>query len=148
MYDKIPHFPPEHFALLHNPNPGHYKKFRDGVEQLLQEGVVQGFTLKDSGQRVPVLAAVGPLQFEVVQYRLESEFGAPSRLELANWKLLRWIDPAYDIRTFPRAILPTGSALAENSELQHAILFPSEWALNYFMEKHPDFKLSELPFEN
>lgn len=147
VYDEIPHFPPEYFALLHNPNPGHYKKFRDGVEQLLQEGVVQGFTLKNSLQRVPVLAAVGPLQFEVVQYRLESEYGAPSRLEPADWKLLRWIDPAYDIKAFSRAIAPTGCALAENSEKQHAILFPNEWALNYFMEKNSDIALSELPFE-
>jgi peptide chain release factor 3 len=147
QFDKIPHFPQEHFALLHNPNPGNYKKFRDGVEQLLQEGVMQGFTLKDSGQRVPVLAAVGPLQFEVVQYRLESEFGAASRIELASWNLLRWIDPAYDVKKFPREILPHGCALAENAEGRHAILFPGEWELRYFKEKNPDFKLSDIPFD-
>ena len=146
VYNEIPHFPPEYFALLHNPNPGLYKKFRDGVEQLLQEGVVQGFTLVDSGLRVPVLAAVGPLQFEVVQYRLESEYGAQSTLEPADWKLLRWIDPEYDIRKFPRSLLPSGCALAENAEHQHAILFQGDWALNHFLGKKPDFKISELPF--
>ncbi len=146
VYNEIPHFPPECFAMLHNPNPGMYKKFRDGVDQLLQEGVIQGFQLKNSGQRVPVLAAVGPLQFEVVQYRLESEYGAPSRLEMMEWKLLRWLDPGLNMDSLPSISLPTGSALAESTDGLPAILFPSEWAMNYFMEKNPGIKLSELPF--
>jgi len=147
VYNEIPRFPPECFAILHNPNPGNYKKFRDGVDQLLQEGVVQGLQLKDSGQRTLILAAVGPLQFEVVQYRLESEYGAPSRLESAEWKMLRWIDPMFDMKSFPRGALPTGCALVENSTEQLGILFTGDWALNYFMEKNPDIGLSELPFE-
>ena len=83
---EIPRFPPECFAYLHNPNPGKFKQFRKGMDQLLQEGVIQVFHLRNAGQRVPLLAAVGPLQFEVVQYRLESEYGAPSRLESAPWE--------------------------------------------------------------
>jgi peptide chain release factor 3 len=146
VYNEIPHFPPECFAMLHNPNPGMYKKFRDGVDQLLQEGVVQGFQQKHLGQRVPILAAVGPLQFEVVQYRLESEYGAPSRLEQTEWKMLRWVDPAYDEKELSGKLLPTGSALVESTEHQPAILFPGEWALNYFMERNPEIRLSELPF--
>jgi peptide chain release factor 3 len=146
IYNEIPHFPPECFAMLHNPNPAMYKKFRDGMDQLLQEGVVQGFQLKNSAQRVPVLAAVGPLQFEVVQYRLESEYGAQSRLETMEWKMLRWIDPSLTLSALPPLILPTGSAVAESSDGQLAILFPGEWALNYFMEKNPEIKLGELPF--
>jgi peptide chain release factor 3 len=147
VYNEIPHFPPECFAMLYNPNAGLYKKFRDGVDQLLQEGVVQGFQLKHSGQKVPVLAAVGPLQFEVVQYRLESEYGAVSRLELTDWKLLRWIDPATDQARLSGISLPTGSALVESTEQQLAILFTGEWALNYFAEKNPGIELSEMPYK-
>jgi peptide chain release factor 3 len=146
VYNEIPHFPPEYFAALINPFTGNYKKFRDGVEQLLQEGVVQGLQLTGTGQRVPILGAVGPLQFEVVQYRLENEYGAPTQLEMKEWKLLRWLDPSIDVRTFPTDRLPTGCALAENAEGQHAILFVNEWALNYFKERQPQFTLSELPF--
>ena len=148
VFNEIPRFPPECFAMLHNPNPGLYKKFRDGVDQLLQEGVVQGLQLKNSGQRVPVLAAVGPLQFEVVQYRLESEYGAASRLEHTEWKMLRWVDPTLENGVLTRMVLPSGSALAENAQQQAAILFPGDWALDYFSEKNPDIRLSELPFEN
>ncbi|MBM2841793.1 MAG: pfrC [Bacteroidetes bacterium] len=147
VYDEIPHFPPECFAMLHNPNPGMYKKFRDGVNQLLQEGVVQGFQLKNSGQKIPILAAVGPLQFEVVQYRLENEYGATSRLEQTEWKLLRWVDPAVDQKMLANISLPMGSALVESTEHQFAILFTGEWAVSYFAEKNPEIALSEMPYK-
>src|SRR5260221_4350522 len=90
-YAEIPRFTPECFAWLQSPSTAQFKRFREGLEQLLQEGVVQAFQLKDSSQRVPLLGAVGPLQFEVVQYRMQSEYGAESRLEHGPWKILRWI---------------------------------------------------------
>src|SRR2546422_4193610 len=78
---EIPRFTPEAFAYLHNPNTAKFKQFRRGLDQLLQEGVIQVLGLRDAATKVPLLAAVGPLQFEVVQFRLESEYGAASRLE-------------------------------------------------------------------
>ncbi|MGH7969371.1 MAG: peptide chain release factor 3, partial [Limisphaerales bacterium] len=89
-YREIPRFTPECFAWLQSPSTAQFKRFREGLEQLLQEGVVQSFMVKDSAQRVPLLGAVGPLQFEVVQYRMQTEYGAESRLEQALWKVLRW----------------------------------------------------------
>ncbi len=148
LYDEIPHFPPESFAILNNPNPSDFKRFREGLDQLLQEGVVQGFYPVHSGQRIPILAAVGPLQFEVVQYRLQSEYGAESRLEQTDWKFLRWVDPTIDRELLSPRVLPTGSVLAENSEGKPVILFTGEWALNFFMEKNPSIALSELPARN
>src|SRR4029077_13290555 len=76
LYNEIPRFTPEAFSYLHNPNTAKYKQFRQGLDQLLQEGVIQILHLKDSATKIPLLAAVGPLQFEVVQYRLQSEYGA------------------------------------------------------------------------
>ena len=99
-------------------------------------------------QRNPILAAVGALQFEVVQYRLESEYGAESRLESTEWKLMRWIDPSIDREQLTENMLPTGAALAQNDEGQMGILFTGEWGLNYFQEKNPSVTLSELPFKN
>jgi peptide chain release factor 3 len=146
VYREIPHFPPEVFASLSNPNPAGYKKFKDGLEQLLQEGVVQGLQRPNSAQRVPLLAAVGPLQFEVVQYRLESEYGAESRLELTDWKMMRWIHPSHTRDEIKAANLPSGSEIAENDEAAVVVLFKSEWALNYFVEKNPTIRISELPW--
>src|SRR5437899_1998710 len=90
-YQEIPRFTPECFAWLHSSSTAQFKRFREGMDQLLQEGVVQAFQLKDASQRVPLLGAVGPLQFEVVQYRMKTEYGAESRLESGPWKVIRWM---------------------------------------------------------
>jgi peptide chain release factor 3 len=147
-YHEIPRFPPECFAVLHNPNPSKFKRFREGVDQLLQEGVVQGLHPRNAAQQVPILAAVGPLQFEVFQYRLENEYGAEARLEQAEWRFLRWVHPSVDPASFSSLVLPTGSVLAEDARGQAVILFPGDWALSVFTEKNPAVLLGELPFEN
>ncbi len=146
-YNEIPKFAPEHFVFMINPNPSNYKKFRDGLDQLLQEGVIQAFYIKNSAQRIPLLGAVGPLQFEVVQYRLESEYGAESRLEQTNWKVLRWISPKTDDEQLSSIVLPAGASLATDSSDRTVILLTSEWSLNYFKEKYPKIELSDIPFE-
>jgi len=141
-FDEIPRFPPECFAYLQNPNPGKFKQFRQGVEQLLQEGVVQVFELRDAMQKVPLLAAVGPLQFEVVQYRLEAEYGAPSRLENASWECFRWLPPGTATTGLK---FPTGCRLAYDSGGQPGVLFPSAWTQRYFTEQNGGVALLELP---
>jgi peptide chain release factor 3 len=141
-FHEIPRFPPECFAFLHNPNPGKFKQFRQGVEQLLQEGVVQVFDLRDALQKIPLLAAVGPLQFEVVQYRLESEYGAPSRLENASWEAFRWLNRGVTAEAIK---LPTGCRLAYDATGQPGVLFPSAWTRKYFGELNPGTDLLELP---
>jgi peptide chain release factor 3 len=132
---------------LRNPNPSKFKRFREGVDQLLQEGVVQGFYPRDSATQVPILAAVGPLQFEVFQYRLENEYGAEAELGHAEWKFVRWVDPSVDGAALTAVPLPVGTVAARDSRGQTVILFPGNWALNYFEEKNPSVKLGMLPFE-
>jgi peptide chain release factor 3 len=147
-YGEIPRFPPECFAVLTNPNPSKYKRFREGLDQLLQEGVVQGLFRKDENRPVPILAAVGPLQFEVFKYRLENEYGAESRLERTDWKMARWLSPETDLSILTTDMLPSGAVLAQDGKGDPLILFPGDWALNYFTEKHPSVSLSELPPSN
>ena len=147
VYKEIPRFAPEHFVILHNPNPSNYKKFRDGLDQLLQEGVIQAYQLKNSAQKIPLLGAVGPLQFEVVQYRLQDEYGAETRMEQTNWKVLKWIAPEHSEEEINQIVLPAGAAYAFDSDERLVILFTSDWSLNYFMEKHPKIDLSDIPFK-
>ncbi len=147
VYNEIPKFAPEHFVIMHNPNPSNFKKFRDGLDQLLQEGVIQAFYLKNSLQKTPLLGAVGPLQFEVVQYRLQDEYGAESRLEQTNWKVLRWVSPEVSEEEVNNILLPAGAAWAYDSENRLTILLTSEWSMNYFIEKNPKVELSDIPFE-
>jgi peptide chain release factor 3 len=145
VYKEIPRFTPETFAYLHNPNTGRYKQFRTGLDQLLQEGVIQILQLRDSAVKVPLLAAVGPLQFEVVQYRLQSEYGAESRLESAPWTVIRWLPPGMTEEQLDLLQLPTGGRLAFDSEKNPVALFPNEWSMNYFQEKHPQAPMTLLP---
>jgi peptide chain release factor 3 len=147
LYDEIPKFASEYFVFIHNPNPADFKKFRDGLEQLLQEGVIQLFYLKNSGQKIPLLGAVGPLQFEVAQYRLENEYGAKSRLEPTNWKLMRWLNPEIDSSEISGILLPAGAVFAIDSDDRMVILFTSEWSLNYFKERNPKIEISDVPFK-
>ena len=145
-FDEIPRFTPECFAWLHSPTTAQFKRFREGLDQLLQEGVVQSFFLLDSVQRVPLLGAVGPLQFEVVQYRLQSEYGAESRLEQAAWSVIRWIQPGATIpEPFDDTKLPTGARAAKDASGNLVLLFPNTWTCNYFIERNPEIPLTELP---
>lgn len=145
VFDEIPRFAPECFAYLHSTSTSQFKRFREGLDQLLQEGVVQTYKVKDSTQAAPLLAAVGPLQFEVVQYRLQSEYNAESRLETAPWELLRWVSPLVSADTLDAATLPTGVRHATDPQGLSVILFPSEWSLGYFQRQNPAIILLDAP---
>jgi peptide chain release factor 3 len=152
-YDEIPRFPSEVFSYISNPNTGDAKKYRAGVEQLLQEGVVQSFTAKNAPPGATLLAAVGPLQFEVVQWRLQSEYNAESRLTPTPWTLLRWVEaPAADLTRDgvidpTRYIVATGVSFGTDKFGQPIVLFPNDWTMRYFTEKNPGLKLHEQPIE-
>ena len=146
-YKEIPRFTPEAFAYLHNPNTAKYKQFRQGLDQLLQEGVIQILQLRNAAVKVPLLAAVGPLQFEVVQYRLESEYGAASRLESAPWNVVRWLPPEFKEPDLDALSLPTGSRIAYDMSGHPVVLFENEWSANYFAQTNSKVALSGLPVE-
>jgi peptide chain release factor 3 len=145
-YQEIPRFTPECFAWLQSPSTAQFKRFREGLEQLLQEGVVQAFQVKDSTQRVPLLGAVGPLQFEVVQYRLQTEYGAESRLEPGAWKILRWVTTE-DQEPIDDGLLPTGARFGFDAAGKLVIFFQDQWACDFFAQRNPKVRLSALPPE-
>jgi peptide chain release factor 3 len=148
-FDEIPRFAPECFSFLHNKSTAKYKRFRDGLAQLLKEGVASEFVLIDTeGPQIPLLGAVGPLQFEVLQYRLEGEYAAETRIEPANWSLARWLKPKEGDPLAPEArpALSLGAALARDSNGWLVALLPSEWALKTFSDKNEDWIISEQPF--
>lgn len=143
-YKEIPRFTPECFAWLQSPSTAQFKRFREGLSQLLQEGVVQAFQFKDAAQRVPLLGAVGPLQFEVVQYRMQTEYGAESRLENGPWKVLRWAKPDNG-EPIDETTLPTGARVAFDAAGKPVILFQEQWSCDFFAQRNPRIHLSALP---
>jgi peptide chain release factor 3 len=147
-YKEIPRFTPETFAYLHNPNTAKYKQFRQGLDQLLQEGVIQVLHLANAASKVPLLAGVGPLQFEVTQYRLQSEYGAESRLEQAPWTVVRWLPPEMKESDLDTLSLPTGSRLAFDNDQHPVVLFSNDWSANYFTQTNKGVTLAMLPPDN
>jgi peptide chain release factor 3 len=154
IYNEIPEFTPECFAYLHNPQPANFKKFRLGLEQLLKEGVARRFHPVGGNPSIALLAAVGPLQFEVFQYRLESEYNAPARVEVAPWTITRWWrfpgqpapNPAeYDPSTLPDC--PDGARLVFDDHDRPAVLFVDQWPEKFFKDRNKGIELSPVPFE-
>jgi peptide chain release factor 3 len=91
-FPAIPEFEPEHFLIARNKDSGKYKQFKSGLRQLADEGTVKILARAHDGGQDPVLAAVGPLQFQVAEHRMEHEFGAPLSTRSAPFAACRLID--------------------------------------------------------
>jgi peptide chain release factor 3 len=89
-YKGVPSFSPEHFRYINNADPLKSKQLNKGIDQLMDEGVAQLFTLELNGRKV--IGTVGALQYEVIQYRLEHEYGAKCIYENLNVHKACWIE--------------------------------------------------------
>ena len=144
LFNEIPRFAPECFAYLHNSAASTYKPFRKGLDHLLAEDIVQKFFMLRNGGSIPLLGAVGPLQFEVLQYRLKDEYGGESRLETLPFKVLRWVAAPYNEEELKET--QSGEvALAKDDQGRLVILFQSDWSYNYYMRRFPAVKLLDSP---
>ncbi len=140
-YPPIPSFAPEHFATVEARDSSRYKQFRRGVEQLDSEGVVQVLRSEQRGDHSPVLAAVGPMQFEVAVHRLENEFRAPVRLDHLGYSLARGTDAA-SAELLRRE--PGVEVLTRGSDGTLLAIFPDKWRLMTVRRHLPDVRLDPL----
>jgi peptide chain release factor 3 len=140
-FPPIPSFAPEHFAVVRGKEAGKQKQFRRGIEQLDTEGVVQVLSSDLRGDQAPVLAAVGPLQFDVVLHRLQYEFGARAELDYLDYTLARRTD-AEGARALAgqRAI----EVLTRRHDGALLALFSDKWRLGQLQREHPDILLEPL----
>lgn len=84
------------FAFISNSNPTTHKQYKKGLDELLQEGAVQLLRERhDVGAGLPLLAAVGQLQLDVVQFRLKHEYGVDSLLEPLSYGIARWCENSW-----------------------------------------------------
>jgi len=141
VFPPIPAFAPEHFMVCRAKDVGKYKQFRRGIEQLDSEGAVQVLRSDVRGDQSPVLAAVGPLQFEVVAHRMEHEFNSPVVLNTLDFSECRLTDAESaeqlakmrGVEVFTRSL--TGDLVA---------LFTDKWRLRAIEREHPDLKLDQM----
>jgi peptide chain release factor 3 len=141
-YEGIPCFSPEIFAWLRNPNPSAFKSFRKGVNELREEGAVQILYDTDQSKRDPILAAVGQLQLEVVQYRLENEYGVQTRIEPLGFSVARWVVGGWPALEQVGRIF--NCKTVRDAWDRPVLLFKNDWNLNQLAEDHPDLELSAV----
>lgn len=139
IFDETPRFVPECFAWIKGTTTAQHKRFRAGMEQLLQEGVVRQFHEPRRASLVPLLGAVGPLQFEVVQHRLKAEYNAESNLETAPYTLVRWVRRADGEPWNDAAVrMPMEAALARDEEDLPVLLMSEPWVERAFIARNGD----------
>ncbi len=141
-YEGIPCFSPELFAYLRNPNPSKFKQFNKGISELREEGAVQIMYSVDEAKRDPVLAAVGQLQFEVVQFRLQNEYGVETRLELLPYTVARWVEAGWEaLRKVGRLF---NAMTVKDSWGRPVLLFRNQWNCQQIEVDHPELKLNAI----
>jgi len=143
----IPNFAPEHFRRVVLKTPLKSKQLKQGLKQLCEEGASQVFFPKSSNDIF--VGVVGLLQFEVIQHRLENEYGAESKFEVSNFRLCRWVFPkkSADPKKIEEQLAELSrsydTVLARDAEDRDAILCSSEYALNKARERFPDLDFLE-----
>jgi len=139
-FKGIPSFSPEHFRYVNNADPMKAKQLYKGLDQLMDEGVAQLFVLDLNGRRV--VGTVGALQFEVIQYRLEHEYGAKCTYENLNVHKACWVDPEdpknEEFKDFKRV---KQRFLAKDKQGQLVFLADSQFTLQMTQSKYPTVKL-------
>lgn len=141
-FHGIPRFPPEHFARVLPADPLKRKQLDRGLRELTEEGAAQVFYEESAIGPAPIVGAVGMLQFDVMQFRLEHEYGAPCRLERLSYRYPRWV-------TGPKAAIERAAGERGQSRLYDAkgnplFLFENEWGVRYAAERASDLVFHEV----
>ena len=132
----IPSFSPEHFRYINNADPMKAKQLNKGIDQLMDEGVAQLFTLELNGRKV--VGTVGALQFDVIQYRLENEYGASCTYENLNVHKACWVEVKEGGETDFAGFNQTKSKfLAKDKQGQLVFLADSAFSLQMTQSKYP-----------
>ena len=133
----IPSFSPEMFKYIENADPMKQKQLAKGIDQLMDEGVAQLFTSSLNGRKI--IGTVGALQFEVIQYRLEHEYGAKCRWEPISIYKACWIesDNAEQLADFKRR---KHSNMAVDKHGRDVFLADTSYALALAQENFKDIR--------
>ena len=136
-YKGVPSFSPEHFRYINNADPLKSKQLFKGIDQLMDEGVAQLFTLELNGRKV--IGTVGALQYEVIQYRLEHEYGAKCTYENLNVYKACWVE-AKDTKSaeYKEFLTVKQRYLAKDKQNQLVFLADSAFSLQMTQQKYPN----------
>ncbi len=136
-FTGIPSFSPELFRYIENADPMKFKQLAKGIDQLMDEGVAQLFVSSLNGRKI--IGTVGALQFEVIEYRLEHEYGAKCRWEPISIHKACWIesDNAEQLADFKRR---KHANMAVDKHGRDVFLADTSYSLALAQEKFPDIR--------
>ena len=138
-FKGIPNFSPEHFRYINNDDPLKAKQLAKGIDQLMDEGVAQLFTLTMNNRKI--IGTVGALQYEVIQYRLEHEYGAKCNYEPIGIHKACWVEADEKSEEFQEFARLKQRFLARDKYDQLVFLADSSFTIVMTQEKFPNVKL-------
>lgn len=137
-FKPLPQFQPEIFAKLYPKDVGKRKSFDKGVLQLTDEGAIQLLHSYDREGDL-IFAAVGKLQFEVMQYRLKDEYGVETVLTPLPYQCSAWI--IGDMAKFEKT---TTCLLAQDRQNRPMALFTTQWEKQYCIKQNPKYQFVDV----
>ena len=141
-YEGIPTFAPEHFAKIRQVDTMKRKQFIKGVSQIAQEGAIQIFQEFNTGMEEIIVGVVGVLQFDVLRFRLESEYGVEIRMDPLPYEYIRWIEnEGIDVA---KLNITTDSKRVKDLKDRPLLLFTHEWSIRTVLERNEGLKLTEF----
>ena len=141
-FEGIPTFAPEHFAGVERVDTMKRKQFEKGIMQIAQEGAIQIFHEPYTGVEEVIVGVVGVLQFEVLEYRLRTEYGVEIRRRPMPFELVRWVEnEEIDIS---RLNLTSDTKWVQDFKGNNLLLFTSEWCVNWALQKNEGLRLREF----
>ena len=146
-FDPIPTFAPEHFQRIRSIDTMKRKQFLKGVEQIAQEGAIQIFKTPYSGMEEVIVGVVGTLQFDVLEYRLRSEYNVELYKEGLPYEYLRWIvkeDEDAPALKEEDLLLPNDAKLVEDYKGNQLLLFASQWSIQWVQDRNKGLQLAEF----
>lgn len=136
-FKGIPRFSPEMFRRVINKDPMKTKQLNKGLDQLMDEGVAQMFVKELNGDKI--IGTVGALQFDVIQYRLEHEYGAKCDYEPLSLHKACWIE-ATSGDALQAFISRKKKDIAHDTDMKPVFLAESAWVLKMTLENFPDIR--------
>lgn len=144
VFSGIPTFAPELFARIRQKDTLKRKQFVKGVEQIAHEGAIQIFREPNSGMEEVIVGVVGVLQFEVLEYRLRTEYNVEIFREDLSYELIRWVEndeEDFDVKTLQ---LTSDTKIVEDLSGNTLLLFTSPWNITYATDHNPKLRLAEF----
>ncbi|MCA9134236.1 MAG: peptide chain release factor 3 [Planctomycetales bacterium] len=146
QFEPLPQFAPEFFAVLECPDTSRRKQFDRGVEQLVEEGAIQVFHDARATRRETILASVGELQFDVVRFRMESEYNTPTKVSWRPFKVALWFEATEQQKADMK--VPYSTKVVRDHFGHDALLVQSDWHATVLERDNPKVKFQRIRRSN